>query len=261
MALECEARSEVAGRRNNEDRVFASARLVAVADGVGGAAAGEVASRIIIDALGGLEACFLNMPLMQALEEAVGGGNERIRFVTSCRPQWAGMATTLSSVALDDDGQYVVANIGDSRTYLFRDGELALLTRDDTYVQLMVDRGELTVEEARRHPQRSLVLNVLDGDLERRPRLRVIEAEVGDRLLLCSDGLTDVVDDETLVRLLSHNDRHECADLLVDEALMRGGTDNISVIVADCWPMHDDCSPWRRAGWPGEPPVEPDKHS
>ena len=119
-------------RRHNEDSVLGTPRLVAVADGVGGAAAGEVASRSAIDVLAHLEKCWLSGALPDALERAIRDGNERIAFVAECRPQCAGMGTTVTAVALDD--RYVVANIGDSRAYLFRDGALTQVTRDDSLV-------------------------------------------------------------------------------------------------------------------------------
>jgi protein phosphatase len=137
-------------------------------------------------------------------------------------------------VALSDDGAYVLANIGDSRTYLLRDGALTQLTRDDSFVQYMVDSGHLTLEQARRHPSRSLVMEVLDGGPERRPAILTLAAWAGDRLLLCSDGLSDALDDAAIAELLvRHPGPEECADRLVAAALAAGARDNVSVIVAD----------------------------
>src|SRR3954463_3008768 len=147
LMLECSARSDVGRRPNNEDAMFASPRLCAVADGVGGAAAGEVASRAAIDALVHFDKCLLDQPLADALAAAVASGNERIGFIAECRPEMAGMSTTLTAVALGDEG-YVLANVGDSRTYLLRDGALTRLSRDDSYVQLLIDNGTLTPDEA-----------------------------------------------------------------------------------------------------------------
>src|SRR5439155_19474485 len=138
-------------RANNGDRVVASPRLAAVADGVGGAAAGEVASRTVINALVHLDKCRLDARLEDALAGDVARGNATIGFIAECRPAKAGMSTTLTAVALADDGRYVLANVGDSRTYILRNGSLELLTRDDTFVQFLIDSGELTVPEARRH--------------------------------------------------------------------------------------------------------------
>ena len=181
-------------RPANEDSVFASPRLLAVADGVGGAAAGEVASAVVIDQLILMDKSRLAGELGTALEAAVRSGNASLGFVAGCRPAMAGMSTTLTAVAIADDG-YAVANIGDSRAYLLRDGRLTQLTRDDSYVQALIDRGMLDPAAARTHPQRSIVLAALDGHPERTPALERLEARLGDRLLLCSDGLSDYVDE------------------------------------------------------------------
>jgi protein phosphatase len=234
LALECATRSDVGRRRNNEDALYASPRLAAVADGVGGHNAGEVASQWAIHALVQLDKTRLDKPLATALEEAVAWGNETIGFIAQCRPETAGMSTTLTAVALSDEGAYVLANIGDSRTYLLRDGALTQLTRDDSFVQYMIDGGHLTIEQARRHPSRSLVLEALDGGPDRRPAILTLAAWPGDRLLLCSDGLSDSLEDGAIAKLLTgHADREECADRLVAAALAAGARDNVSVIVAD----------------------------
>jgi PPM family protein phosphatase len=244
LSLACTARTHVGlVRANNEDAVFASPRLVAVADGVGGAAAGEVASRAVIDALVHLDKCRLRDRLDNALADAVVRGNERVGFIAACRPAMAGMSTTLTAVALGDDG-YVVANVGDSRTYLLRDGELTRLTRDDSFVQLMVDSGELTVAEALSHPRRSLVLEALDGDPERRAKVTTLEARLGDRLLLCSDGLTDFVADDAIATTLLDPAPPRCAERLVELALAAGGRDNVSAVVADVVARRDPTRGW-----------------
>jgi len=232
-------------RGNNEDTAYASARLAAVADGVGGAAAGEVASRAAIDALVHLDKCRVDEPLDRALASAVASGNAAIGFIAGCRPRMAGMSTTLTAVALDDDG-YLVANVGDSRTYLLRDGALTRLTRDDSLVQRLVESGALTPAEARTHPQRSLVLEALDGDPERPPPdVTPVAARAGDRLLLCSDGLSDALDDARIADLLGIAAREECAERLVAAALAAGARDNVSVVVADVAPRRDPAAGWR----------------
>jgi PPM family protein phosphatase len=175
----------------------------------------------------------------------VAWGNETIGFIADCRPHTAGMSTTLTVVTLADDGFFVVANVGDSRTYLLRDGVLRLLTRDDSFVQYMIDRGQLTVDDARRHPQRSLVLEVLDGHPERRPAVTTLAARAGDRLLLCSDGLSDVVGDDGLLAALRHPSRRACADHLIELALGAQGRDNISVVVADVLPRRAPAAAWQ----------------
>src|SRR3954449_11603066 len=131
LMLECSARSDVGRRPNNEDAVFASERIAAVADGVGGAAAGEVASRTVINALHQLDKTRIAGRVDEALSRAIARGNDTIAFIAACRPETAGMGTTLTTVAIGDEGDYVLANVGDSRTYLLRDGALRRLTRDD----------------------------------------------------------------------------------------------------------------------------------
>src|SRR4051794_2377349 len=230
-------------RANNEDAVFASPRVVAVADGVGGHAAGEVASRTVIDAVAHLDKCRLEAPVDEALSGAIAAGNATIGFVTACRPALTGMSTTLTAVAVAGH-EYVLANIGDSRTYLVRDGQMTQLSRDDSYMQELLDAGRLTFDAARRHPQRSLVLEVLDGDPRRSATVTTTAARAGDRLLLCSDGLTDMVDDDALQAALAIASRARCADRLVELALAAGGRDNVSVVVADVVPCGGGCGAW-----------------
>jgi len=245
LALACSARTDIGPvRAGNEDSLLVTPRLVAVADGVGGQAAGEVASRTVVNALAQLDKTRLREPLDEALAGAVRRGNQTLRFLAACRPGLAGMSTTLTAVALGDDGAYVVANIGDSRTYLLRDAVLRRLTRDDSLVQELLDRGHVSAEQARSHPQRSVVLAALDGDARREPMLRRERARAGDRLLLCSDGLTDVVDDDELRAALAGEDsRERCATRLLEHALAAGARDNVSVVVADVFAAPD------AAGW------------
>jgi PPM family protein phosphatase len=243
LSLQCVVRTDVGRRPNNEDAVFASPRLAAVADGVGGAAAGEVASQTLINALIHVDKCRLRGRLEDALAEGIARGNETIRFIAGCRPAMAGMSTTVTAVALGDE-RCVVANLGDSRTYLLRDGALTQLTHDDSWVQLMIDSGELTPEAARDHPRRSLVLAALDGEPDRGPCLTSFEARPGDRLLLCSDGLSDVVDDDAIATTLRGASREECAARLIELALAAGGRDNISAVVADVAPREDPTTAW-----------------
>ena len=246
LTLEWAARSDRGRRANNEDSVYASPRLAVVADGVGGHAAGEVASHCAVEGLIALDKRRLTKPLTDELAEWIAWGNGTIGLVSECRPDTAGMSTTLTAVALDNDGRYVLANIGDSRTYLLRAGELRQLTRDDSFVQELLDAGRIDAAQARRHPSRSLVLRALDGEPGRAPAIETLRAAAGDRLLLCSDGLSDVVDDGVLHAVLSERrDRRECADRLVELALAAGGRDNVSAIVADVLPHAG-----REPAWP-----------
>jgi protein phosphatase len=226
--------SEPGRRANNEDAAFASPRLVAVADGVGGAATGEVASRLAIDKLIGLDNRRLDGSLEQTLCSALTDANAAIAFVTSYDPRHTGMATTLTAVALSNEGAYLVANVGDSRAYLLREGRLRQLTRDDSLVQELIDQGQLSEEEARSHPQRSIVVDVLSGDERPVPKLQTVPAQIDDRLLLCSDGVTDYLSDSEVAEILK-----ECGDVavavrqIVDDALGQGSRDNVTAVVAD----------------------------
>jgi serine/threonine protein phosphatase PrpC len=233
LALDCVARSDPGPRPSNEDACYSSARLAAIADGVGGAAAGEVASQTIINALVLLDKRRLDRPLEQAIVESVAWGNQTVGFIAECRPHTAGMSTTLTAVALSDDGEYLVTNVGDSRTYLFRDGQLTQLTHDESLVQKLIDSAGLSPEEARRHPHRSVVLRALDGSAEIEPAATIVGASSGDRLLLCSDGLSDYVDEATIAGVLRELPRAKAADRLVDLALAASARDNVSVVVGD----------------------------
>jgi serine/threonine protein phosphatase PrpC len=225
--------SEVGRRENNEDALFASPRLAAVADGVGGSAAGEVASGLAILKMIGLDKRRLVRPLQEEVGYAVADANAVIAFATFCDPSHAGMGTTLTAVALSNDGAYLIANIGDSRTYLLRGEHLRRLTRDDSLVQALIDRGALSETAARQHPQRSIVLEALDGVERPLAAVRVVHAQAGDRLLLCSDGVTDYLDDTELAMLLRIDDSAVAVRRLVDLALDHGSRDNVTAIVAD----------------------------
>ncbi len=154
---------------------------MAVADGVGGAAAGEQASNAAIMKMRALDKRRLVGSLESELADAVADANDLISFATLHEPAHAGMATTLTAVAIANDGRYLIANVGDSRTYLFRDRELIQLTRDDSLVQELIDQGTISQSEARDHPQRSAVLRVLDGGNQRPVVLSAVDGRVGDR--------------------------------------------------------------------------------
>jgi protein phosphatase len=244
LAMRAAVISETGHRENNEDAVFGSPRLLAVADGVGGEVAGEVASRVAIDRLVSLVTRPLDRALEQELADAVADANSALGSVIARRPQLAGMSTTLTALALSDDGHYLVANVGDSRSYLFRDGGLRRLTRDQSLVQALIDRGALTETEARSHPQRSVVLEALDGADRPPPAIETVEARDGDRLLLCSDGVSDYVDDDDLAAALAGAERDAVAAELARLALARGSRDNVSAVVADVAPADDQAEGW-----------------
>ena len=218
-------------RSNNQDAVYAGPRLLAVADGMGGHAAGEVASKIVIAALAPLDDDEPDEDLLGELRGAVQAGNAAISEVVAHDPELDGMGTTLTAI-LFAGNRIGLVNIGDSRTYLVRNGSVAQITHDDTFVQSLIDEGRITPEEANSHPQRSLLLRALTGhDVE--PSLTVREARAGDRYLLCSDGLSGVISHETLAEAIRIPDPQACADRMIELALKGGGPDNITVIVAD----------------------------
>jgi protein phosphatase len=218
-------------RGNNQDSVYAGPRLLAVADGMGGPAAGAVASKVVIAALEHLDDDAPSGDMLQSLREAVFDGSEHLREVIREAPQLEGMGTTLTAV-LFAGGRLAICHVGDSRAYLLRDGQLSQITHDDTFVQTLIDDGRITQEEANHHPQRSLLLRALNGQ-EVEPDLSMREARAGDRYLLCSDGLSGVVSEETIADALQDPDAQATADRLIELALRSGGPDNITVIVAD----------------------------
>ena len=219
-------------RSNNEDSVYAGARLLALADGMGGHAAGEVASQLVIQALRTLDDDEPGGDLLQALDDATRSGNDAIAAQVERNPELDGMGTTLTAM-LFAGTRMGLCHVGDSRGYLMRDGQLTQITRDDTFVQTLVDEGRITPEQAHSHPQRSLIMKALTGQ-EVEPTLTMREAFAGDRYLLCSDGLSDVVSEETIAETLSGvADTTECADRLIELALRSGAPDNVTVVVAD----------------------------
>jgi serine/threonine protein phosphatase PrpC len=232
LVLRYAARSDVGlVRSNNEDSVYAGARLLALADGMGGHAAGEVASQLVIAALAHLDDDEPGGDLLAKLDAAVRAGNSAIAAQVEMDPDLEGMGTTLTAI-LFAENRLGLVHIGDSRGYLLRDGELTQITKDDTFVQTLVDEGRITREEAHSHPQRSLIMRALTGH-EVEPTLTMREVHAGDRYLLCSDGLSDPVSDETILEALKIPDVVEAADRLIELALRGGGPDNVTVVVAD----------------------------
>ncbi|MDT4921303.1 MAG: family protein phosphatase [Pseudonocardiales bacterium] len=218
-------------RNNNEDSVYAGPRLLAIADGMGGHAAGEVASKIVIGALEPLDEDRRIDDLMRMLRDTVVEANHRIADAVKQRKDLEGMGTTLTALRFVGS-QVGLVHVGDSRAYLLRNDMLTQITHDDTYVQYLVDSGKLSPDEAKDHPRKSVILRALLGS-EVEPDVSIREARAGDRYLLCSDGLSDVVSAETIAETMQIEDPQECADRLVELALRGGGPDNVTVIVAD----------------------------
>jgi serine/threonine protein phosphatase PrpC len=218
-------------REGNEDSVYAGPRLLAVADGMGGMAAGEVASNIVVAALAPLDEDAPGADLVDALKAAIFDANQQLRAAVESNSSLEGMGTTLTAM-LFSGTRIGLVHVGDSRAYVMRDGELTQITRDDTYVQMLVDEGRITEDEAATHPQRSLLTRALTG-LDLDPEFSVREAQLGERYLLCSDGLSSVVSAETMAEALLLDDPRQAADRLIALALRGGGPDNITCIVAD----------------------------
>jgi protein phosphatase len=218
-------------RSNNQDSVYAGPRLLSLADGMGGHAAGEVASKVVIAALAPLDDDEPGEDLLSQLREATFAGNGAIAELVASDPELDGMGTTLTAI-LFAGTRIGLVHIGDSRAYLRRNGQFGQITRDDTFVQSLIDEGRITEGEAASHPQRSLLLKALTGH-EVEPNLTVREARPGDRYLLCSDGLSGVVSHETLSEAIQIPDPQACADRMIELALKGGGPDNVTVIVAD----------------------------
>jgi len=227
------ARSDVGlVRSNNEDAGFAGPYLLLVADGVGGAAAGEVASATTAYVVSAMARAHLFQHPAALLAAAVAEAHRQLQLGVEDDAARDGMATTLTAVLLQG-GHAAIAHLGDSRAYLLRDGELIRLTVDHTLVQSMVDEGRLTPQQAREHPYRSVVVRSLNHELAQPPDLGELQLLVGDRLLLCSDGLTDYVDEPAVAGLLAGSDAWAAATALVDAALAAESRDNVTCLVAD----------------------------
>ncbi|MFC4005191.1 Stp1/IreP family PP2C-type Ser/Thr phosphatase [Prauserella oleivorans] len=218
-------------RSNNQDSVYAGPRLLALADGMGGHAAGEVASKVVIASLAHLDDDEPGDDLVSQLRDAVAQGNQAISELVANDPDLDGMGTTLTAV-LFSGSRLGLVHVGDSRAYLLRNGQFSQITRDDSFVNELLEQGRITEDEAATHPQRSLLLKALTGH-EVEPSFTVREARAGDRYLLCSDGLSGMVSNETLQEAMQIPDPQECADRMIELALKGGGTDNVTVIVAD----------------------------
>lgn len=256
-------------RTNNEDAALLSERLVALADGMGGHAAGEVASAVVVDRLttlvgpdpgapagpaGASDAAGLTR---QALTDALTRAKGELRALSAVDPSMTGMGTTLVALALTPEG-VVLAHVGDSRLYRLRDGDLEQLTVDHTHVQRLVDAGRLAPEAVREHPFRSVILRSLDDTSDDLPDVSVTDAvAAGDRLLLCSDGLSDYVTDDAILGALAEGSPQEAADRLVALALDHATRDNVTVVVVDAatgaGDDAGDVEPDAEVGEPGEP--------
>lgn len=231
-------------RKNNQDSGYASPNLLVVADGMGGAAAGDLASSIAIDHAKKADHRVSGEDMLEVLAGAVERANSQISDLVTDDRALDGMGTTLTG-AMFDGHQLGFVHIGDSRAYLLRDGEMQQLTHDHSWVQSLIDEGKLTIEEAAYHPHRSLILKVINGQPNNEPDTGLVDVREGDRLLFCSDGLCGMIDDDEIHDGLAIDDLDASLDALVAGAHAGGGMDNITIVIADV--VADETSATTRA--------------
>jgi len=218
------------GRPENEDNFLVDPEhgLYAVADGMGGHRAGEVASAVALETL---KDAYLGG---QRLDEAVAAANAAVFTKGADDASMRGMGTTLTAIALQGESTALLGHVGDSRAYLMREGAVTQVTDDHSLVEQLVREGRLTPEEAQNHPQRAIITRALGIDSEVQVDTYRVDLRAGDRLLICSDGLTNMLSDDTIAQTLRrHGDPQQAADTLVDMANQAGGDDNITVVVLD----------------------------
>jgi len=236
VALRYAARSDVGLVRDvNQDSGYAGPHLLVLADGMGGAAGGDIASSVAVAHLAPLDGeSHRSEDLLDRLRTGLGNAHRDLVTYSAQRAELKGLGTTVVAL-LRSGARLGMVHIGDSRAYLLRDGELTQVTTDHTFVQHLIDSGELSPEEAEQHPHRSALLRVLgDGDSPPMVDESVREARAGDRWLLCSDGLSGPVSAETIHRVITETeDLGRAAEELVELALRAGGQDNITVVLAD----------------------------
>jgi PPM family protein phosphatase len=242
-ALRCTAFTDVGpNRKNNQDSAYASPRLLVLADGMGGQAAGDLASAVAVQTVRRLD----RPPegdLLEALAGATHRASDRLSELVDEDAELEGMGTTLIAMVFEaaDGGpdRLQIAHVGDSRAYLLRGGQIEQLTKDHTFVQSLVDEGRISAAEARTHPHRSLILKALQGGHTVDPDLFSLDVAVGDRILLCSDGLSDYVDVEVIGAALGDGSIEMAATNLVRMALEARTTDNVTCVVAEVVPDED----------------------
>jgi protein phosphatase len=226
-------------RQGNEDSAYAGPNLLVLADGMGGHAGGEVASAAAVASVRNLQPPTGGGDPTDTIRDGVAEAGERLRALVLDRPELEGMGTTLTLLMHSGD-VIAIAQVGDSRGYLLRDGVLERVTHDQTFVQSLIDQGRISDEEAKTHPQRNLLLQALDGRVEVEPEVVLRTARPGDRYLLCSDGLSSVVSEPTIRDVLEVGTPREATQRLVDLALRAGAPDNVTCLVADVVDEADD---------------------
>ena len=222
-------------RENNEDSGFIGKHFLLVADGMGGHAAGELASSTAVSIVAQVDA---NKDKLEELDKKILGIpnviTKELKNAIAKDSARAGMGTTLTSVVIEGN-LLKISQVGDSRAYLVRDKEIIRLTKDQTYIQSLIDNNEISEDEAKSHPQRSLLLQAIDGITESIPVLSTHEIFKNDKLILCSDGLTNVVSDKEILEIINKFDYVGAVSALIEKSLEHGGPDNITVIVADIY--------------------------
>jgi len=236
-------------RKDNQDSGYVGPHLIAVCDGVGGAARGDIASSTAIAQLRKLEEHppgpdATDTDLLGLVSNALHRAHDRIAELVDDNPALDGTSTT-ATIALFEGHRIAMGHVGDSRAYLFRDGEIRQITTDHTFVQTLIDEGRITEEEARVHPHRNLILRAIDGNHDLDPDLFVLPVQLGDRLLLCSDGASGVLDAGRLADILSTGSPDYAAVELVRASLEAGSSDNVTCLVADVVEGDPDDAPAR----------------
>jgi serine/threonine protein phosphatase PrpC len=217
-------------RQDNEDSGFVGPTLLLVADGVGGNAAGEVASATTAYVVSASALARVGLRPSGVLAGAVADSQRQLASGTLQSPELSGMATTLTAL-LTDGQRFALAHLGDSRGYVFREGRLTRVTSDHTWVQRMQDEGRMTEAEASIHPWRNVVMRTVNGDPASGADIVPLALRPGDRVLLASDGLTDLVSDSWIEQILASHDDDASVDLLVEAALTAGGRDNVTCVL------------------------------
>ena len=238
LYFQCAARSAVGLVRNgNEDSALSGPQLIAVADGMGGHAGGEVASSVTINTLAAIAPTFTNTEIdvdsasdlfLNSLHTIDG----QIHVVAQDEPQLAGMGTTLTALFISG-AEISLLHVGDSRAYRLRGNDLDQLSADHTVLQELLNKGVISPSDAQDHPQRSMLTQALMGEGNLEPALQVFEGKIKDRYLLCSDGLTGVLTDKEIKSLIKGKGAAEAVDALVDATYINGAPDNVTIIIAD----------------------------
>jgi serine/threonine protein phosphatase PrpC len=244
LFFETSARSAIGlVRQGNEDSAFTSAQLIAVADGMGGHAAGEVASRIAVQVLHALTPTLIaesidDDSVEDLLMHSLHSIDTEIAVVADEEIEKQGMGTTLTALLIRNN-HIALLHVGDSRCYRLRGNTLEQLSNDHTVIQELLDQGAITQAEAAEHPQRSMLTQALRGDGDVTPVLQMYEVKKGDRYLLCSDGLSGVLTDKEIKIGLKKSDKDDAVKFLVDATYINGAPDNVTVLIAD---ISDDSS-------------------